>query len=421
MASSVDINGIGVQTAASLSEKSLLARIVARREAIAAAIRTLQGWIEERDYAGHEPYDILNSPLLKAPCFRPLPLQWSLIQIGKQGGSRLRRILRIPASKNPKALGLMLTGYCDRLQCGEDCWKQMNYLKSELRRLRSPREECFCWGYDWDYVALRGAVLPAFRANVIATVFCGDALLDMGQAGDPQAREMAESVGQFIVTRLNRSVDTAADLCFSYTPWDEARIFNSSALAGAFLARLGAYSRNSHYLELAKRSMHYLIRQQQQNGSWFYGARRSQRWIDGFHTGYNLVAMLEYRQLTGDEVVTPAIERGYAFYKQHFFDHGVVPKYFHDRVYPIDIHSCSQAIQTFCAFTREDSEAGDAALEIANWTVEHMRAPEGCFYYRRYHWRQDRTPYMRWGQAWMFRALARLQRVLPLSTSATQP
>ena len=380
--------------------------------AIDAALDSLQHWIEARDYAGNEPYDILNSRLLPNQVFALRPLSWGLNQLGKYGGSRLRRVLRVPISKNPKALGLMLAGYCDRLKAGAPSWSQMSYLKRELRRLRSPGEECFCWGYDWNYVSLRGPVLPAFTPNAIATVFCGQALLDMAEAGDQEAGEMAESAGQFLVSRLNRPVDTELDLCFSYTPSNHSRIFNSSALTAAFLARLAVERGRDQYLPLAQRAIHYLARAQRADGAWFYGAGASQRWIDSFHTGYNLEAMLAYRQFTKDRSFDEAIRHGYEFYLRNFFATSGAPKYFHNRLYPIDIHCCSQAILTFCAFKSDYTEARQKAMQAALWTLRHMRASEGYFFYQQHRGWRDGTPYMRWGQAWMFRALARLQRLL---------
>ncbi len=395
--------------------------------AVGTAVTQLQEWIEIRDYAGYEPYDILNSPLFSAAWLRRPPVSWAFIQVGKRwGGESLRRLLRVPISKNPKALALMLAGYCDRLRSGETCPDRMNYVKSQLALLRSPEEDFFCWGYDWDFVSLRGTVLPAFRPNVIATVFAGQALLDMVETtGDLEAAEMASSVGRFIVTRLRRPIDTAADLCFSYTPWDQTRIYNGSALAAAFLARLGRANGDREYLELSRRAMHYLIKEQRPDGYWFYGAGRAQRWIDGFHTGYNLEAMIAYRQGTGDGSVDDALGRGYNFYVDHLFDDRGVPKYLHDTLYPIDIHCCSQAILTFAAYASENPAAWQKALEVTEWSLNNMRTPSGHFAYQIHRWWRDETPYMRWAQAWMFRALARLQRGLrnayaaPTQTSRT--
>ncbi len=306
----------------------------------------------------------------------------------------------------------MLSGYCDLLTAGEDFWPQMNYLKTELKRLRSPREEHFSWGYDWNFVALRGTVLPRFSRMRLPRYSAAMPFLTWPRWGDPEAGQIAKAVGQFIVDRLNRSVDTPTDLCFSYTPWDRTRIYNSSALAGAFLTRLSASGLNVEYVDFAKRCMHYLCQAQRPDGSWFYGAGRLQRWIDSFHTGYNLEALLAYRRLTGDASVDHAIEHGYKFYVNHFFNRDGAPKYFNDRLYPIDVHCCSQAILTFCSFAREDASAIKRALQIADWTLGNMRSPSGTFCYQKHRFWRDRTPYMRWGQAWMFRALASMRKTL---------
>src|SRR5574337_124335 len=160
------------------------------------ALRSLQSCIKVRDYAGHEPYALLNSPYLAGQWARRPPFNVLFIQFGKRfGGALLRRILRVPVSKNPKALGLMLSAYADLAHSGEDIESEAQYLKSELGRLRSPGERTSCWGYDWDYFSLRGTSVPAFGPNCIASYFCGSALLDMFEAlGDTEAKQMALSV-----------------------------------------------------------------------------------------------------------------------------------------------------------------------------------------------------------------------------------
>jgi hypothetical protein len=388
------------------------------QDQVSCAVSKLQEWIEVRDYAGYEPYDILNAPVFSGTWWRRSWLSALLIQASRRwGGVRLRRILNVPESKNPKALGLMLSGYCDRLRLGEPCLAQARYLKSELARLRSPEERMFCWGYDWHFVSLRNTVLPAYHAHAIATVFCGQALLDLAEiTGDSEAGRMAASAAEFLVTRLNRSVDVGDDLCFSYTPSDRTRVYNSSALVGAFLARIAAHDGRSEYLDLARRAMHYLVREQQADGSWYYGAARLQRWIDSFHTAYNLTALMEYRQWTGDRTFDRALHKGYDFYQRRFFEPDGAPKYLHDRTYPLDIHCCSQAILAFCAFSNECPEALGRAMDVTKWTLNNMAARDGWFYYQKHRCWTNRTPYMRWGQAWMFRALTHAQKVFQSAT-----
>ena len=377
-------------------------------ERVENTLRKLGDWIIDRDYSGYEPYDILNSPYLKAGMFRRPPLSFALIQFGKRiGGRGMRELLRVPASKNPKALGLMLAAFCDLMRGGQDFSPEAMYLKSELKRLRSPKEEEYCWGYDWDYMSLRGTKLPAYSPNAIASYFCGEALLDMGQVfNDGEATEMGQSVGRFMVTRLNRPLDTPEQVCFSYTPADRTLIYNSSALTAAYLARAG--KDKPEYLRLARRAMNYLRSEQLPEGGWYYGARRRQRWIDGFHTSYNLCAMREYQQYTGDDSFDECIRRGHAYYGANFFAADEAPKYFDNQLYPVDIHSCSQAILHYCASADDVPSDLAKAVAVFEWTQNNMMQDDRVYIFQRHRTWINRTAYMRWGQAWMFRAMARL-------------
>ncbi len=377
---------------------------------LTGALELLRFWAEERDYAGHEPYDLLNSPWLTRVWEHSGLLSSGVIQLGRRfGGMRLRRLLQVPASKNPKALALFLAGYCDIARRGGDFLPRIAYLKSELRRLCSPAEVESCWGYDWNFVSLRGSVMRAFAPNSIATVFCADALLDVADLfGDEDSARMAESAARFCATRLNRSWDTPEELCFSYTPENETLIYNSSLLVGALLARVGVRAGNDEYVGLARRAMQFVCRRQRDDGAWMYGASTVQGWVDSFHTGYNLCALSAYRRFTGDGSFDDALNRGYDFYKSRCFSEEGIPKYFDNQMYPVDIHACAQAALTFCEFAESDPRAMERAAQVVQWTIRNMRSAEGCFYYQRRRIGANRTPYMRWAQAWMFRAMARV-------------
>jgi hypothetical protein len=387
-------------TQSALSESSSLTQ----------AIEALRTWIETRQFAGYEPFDLLNSPYLSRAWARKALPAIFLIQAGKRfAGLRLRHALKIPPSRNPKALGLCLSAYCDLALAGCEVSGEAEWLKSELIRLRSPREPEYCWGYDWDYRSLRGTRLPAFAPNCIASYFCASAMMDMSEVfGSSGALEIAESVARFMATRLNRSFESADEVCFSYTPNDKMLIYNSSALTGAFLARAGRLSGNENYLLLARKAMVFLQKGQLPTGGWYYGRLRRQRWIDSFHTSYNVCALLDYQRITGDSSFEGAMLHGHRYYQNSFFTEEGAPKYFPNRTFPIDIHACSQAILHFIAFSSIDPTALERARKTFQWTMRNMAAADGSFYYQRHRLWTNRAPYMRWGLAWMLRALAKL-------------
>jgi hypothetical protein len=126
-----------------------------------------------------------------------------------------------------------------------------------------------------------------------------------------------------------------------------------------------------------------------------------------------LVQRLRAARLSEDHG-RPAFEeamlRGHRYYQTNFFTGEGAPKYFHNRTFPIDIHACSQAILHFVAFSSIDPNALERASRTFQWTMRNMAAPDGSFYYQRHRLWTNRAPYMRWGQAWMLRALAKLLR-----------
>ena len=161
--------------------------------------------------------------------------------------------------------------------------------------------------------------------------------------------------------------------------------------------------------------MVFLVRGQLPAGGWYYGQLRRQRWIDSFHTSYNVCALLDYQQTSGDRTFEEAMLTGHRYYQATFFRSDGAPRYHHNRTFPIDIHACSQAILHFIAFSAIDPLALERAWKTFHWTLKNMAAPDGSFYYERHRLWTNRTPYMRWGQAWMLRALARLQFASNLS------
>ena len=95
-------------------------------------------------------------------------------------------------------------------------------------------------------------------------------------------------------------------------------------------------------------------------------------------------------------------EQGTTYYVKTFFLADGTPKYFRDRVYPLDIHAPAEAI----AFLATLGERYQAQTQIIlDWMVSNMLSPEGYFYYRKTKYGTNRIPYMRWSQAWAFHAL----------------
>ena len=271
--------------------------------------------------------------------------------------------------------------------------------------LKSPNIPHFCWGYHFDWQA-RDGFLPKFAPNIICTTFAGNALLDIYETfSDEKCLEMAVSAGEFLLNGLNITKGDD-EICFSYTPLEWSQVHNANLLGSAYLARLYSITKEEKFLEPAVNAVRYSIRRQNEDGSWPYGEDKTQQWVDNFHTGYNLVALKRFSEYTGSAEAIESLEKGFRFYKDHFFTKEGLPKYYHDRTYPIDIHAVAYSIVTLSEF--KDFGVGniDLANRIFAWSLNAMRGGDGNFFYQKKRFYTNRIPYMRWSQAWMLYAMA---------------
>jgi hypothetical protein len=184
------------------------------------------------------------------------------------------------------------------------------------------------------------------------------------------------------------------------------RIFNANLLAAALFCRVAHLTGETSLFEPALKAARYAVSRQREDGSWPYGEEATQGWIDNFHTGYNLCALKAIARFARTSEFDLSISRGFVFYRRHFIEQNGAPRYFHDRLYPIDVHCVAQTVITLLAFRDLDPRAADTARTVLVWALRHMRDEKGFFYYRILKLGTIRTSYMRWSQAWMLRALA---------------
>jgi hypothetical protein len=361
----------------------------------------LFSWCRTRDFAGHDPFDALNSRLFQTTPLaqsRNARLIWT--QLVKRSPVDVRPVVRVPAERNAKGVALfalaLLANY--RRVKTEEARQQARAMLAALLSMKIDGYSGAAWGYNFDWQS-RNFFAPRELPTIVATAFAARALVE----GD--LHEEARSVCEFIKKDLPRSVDNETEVCFSYAPNSNTRVFNASLLAAEVLASTG----EPELLDLAERATRYVVNNQRPDGSWYYGADPKQSWIDNFHTAYILFSLQRIINSTsfGAEF-QPALERGYEYWKNNFFLADGWPKYYHDDPYPADAHAAASAIVTFLECRGLDRDALTMAQKVATWTIQHLRDRRGFFYYQRRRFYTIRKPYMRWTEAWMLYALSRL-------------
>jgi hypothetical protein len=287
----------------------------------------------------------------------------------------------------------------------EEYKEKIFFLADQIEQLHSKGYSGICWGYNFDWQA-RAFFQPRYTPTVVATTYVGYALLDAYDLFQQEQWLMnARSSCDFVLKDLNRTYDQSGDFCFSYSPLDRTQVYNASLLGSRLLARVYSYTKEAELIESSKKSVSFCCKQQKENGAWSYGTLPFHQWIDNFHTGFNLECLHEFEKYTGDTSFNGYLEKGMEYYIQTFFTEKGQPKYYHDKLYPIDIHSPAQLIITLGRMGKI-AEHNELLSRVLYWTIEHMQDSRGYFYYQLKKTGSSKIPYMRWAQAWMFFGLS---------------
>jgi hypothetical protein len=372
----------------------------------------LLSWCREHDFAGHDPFDGLNSRLFQAtPLTKSRAARLAWTQLLKRSPADLRALALVPTERNAKGIALFALAQIAtyrRLQTEESA-QQVRNLLSMLLSMRVEGLSGAAWGYNFDWQS-RNFFAQRNTPTVVPTTFAARAFIEAYQVfPDDEYLNTARSVCDFILRDLPRSVDTKTELCFSYAPNSDTQIFNASLLAGEVLATVGKLTDDAALCYEAERAARYVINQQQPDGSWTYGTEPNQSWIDNFHTAYILFSLKRIIMACslGAEF-HEALKRGYRYWRDNFFLADGWPKYYHDDPYPADAHAAASAVVTLLECRDLDETSATMARQVTSWTVHNLRDQRGFFYYQRRRFYTVRKPYMRWTQAWMLYALARL-------------
>lgn len=371
------------------------------------SLRRLGEWVELHDYKGYDPGDGLNS-FLRPLAFGNRLAERILLQTIWKSPVNLRPLVGVKPMDSTKARGYMASGYLTLHEVLGDSSQQAKAAEclEWLMANKSPGHIGYAWGNHFDFVT-RGGCNPAGSPIIVWTSLIGQAFLEAyEQTNKARYLEVARGVCEWILN-LSRE-QTATGNCLSYVPFAQSSIHNSNMLGAGMLAGTWRHTREPELREVAQSAMLYSCSRQRPDGSWWYGEPPTYHWIDNFHTGYNLDSLKRYVEATGDESFRPHLESGLRYYREVFFKTDGCPRYYHNRTHPVDIQCAAQSIETLSYFAKDDPDCLPLAQTVANWTIDHMQGADGHFYYRYYPLMTARTPYIHWGQATMFKALALL-------------
>src|SRR6266446_7292816 len=118
------------------------------------ALDALLQWCRARNFAGHDPFDALNSRIFRAtPLTRSETARLVWTQIIKRSPLNLRRSVRVPAQKNAKGIALFaLAALANYRRLGTtEAESEARDLIDELIGLKISGYSGAAWGYIFDW------------------------------------------------------------------------------------------------------------------------------------------------------------------------------------------------------------------------------------------------------------------------------
>ncbi len=366
----------------------------------------MRRWFQECNYAGIDPY------LLDAKAFglRRLPGIGRLLVTMRQLLKPLHPYFprQVFSSCSPvvmaKAIGLILSGTARlyRVNRDESCLSECALLLELLKVQRSPGFSHLCWGQPF---AWGGSIrYPPYTPAVCVTSPIAHGILDYYEiAPNDETLTMLNDVALYLMNE-NGYEDLGDSLCLYYAPGNPTLAYNGNIMAASFLLRLSRITADEGLVTFASRAVNFVVEGQNPDGSWFYSDPRGKggliTTIDNRHSGFVLEHLKIAADILGDAAIEKAIERGWTYYKQVLFD-GPIPKWSPTQTYPVDIHDVAQAIITLLQLGQLDW-----ATQVTRFALDNLFDGNNQFFYKLFaNGQVNKTVFIRWGQAWMFKAL----------------
>lgn len=388
------------------------------RITITESLNSLSQWVNQEGAYGWDPYDALYSPWgpkLKNPYLRVL-----LIQMNNYSPFNLRALLKVRKGLDLKGTAVFVPAYAKMYRLTRDelyleiLRKRLEFVESSSLKEKYGYD---CWAsHYYPFVTVENSRLEVDSPDIVGTSRSIIALIEGYKAlKNHKLLDMAISASHFLTDVLFQ--EDALFPHFKYTISETTRIVpNASAHALEALSSILQMQNDSSLKETCEKTAQALVEIQRDDGSWVYSMYpdgRTKRDQLDFHQGYMIDGLLSFLPFSEEkDNLTSCIRSGASFYKDVLFRQDGAGYFRYPIFYPIDIHNQAQGIISFARMSKLHEEYLEAAKSISLWTIANMQDKSGYFYHQKWPLITNKTPHMRWGQAWMMLALATILKTL---------
>lgn len=316
---------------------------------------------------------------------------------------------RFPIADAHYAMGF---AYLARALGREEYLARAVHFLEVLEQTRCPGFARHGWGYPFHWQTRNGTI--AAGTPLITTVpyvyEAFQAVYDLD--GNPRWRDIMHSIAEHAYHDYrDRETSPRAASC-AYTPDhdDPCLVVNASAYRAFLLTRAARDLDEPRYFQTARRNAQYVLDAQNEDGSWPYATDGVRPFVDHFHTCFVMKALAKIEQLTGDEWLWPALDRGVAYYLNNLFAEDGLPRPFSKKprltVYERELYDLAECVNLCLLLRGRYPEMGAKLVRVAG--LEGWHKSDGSFRSRKLLLGWDNVPMHRWAQSQMFRALSLL-------------
>jgi rhamnogalacturonyl hydrolase YesR len=322
-------------------------------------------------------------------------------------------------------MGLFLAGYANLFEMT----RQEHYLIKAyecadwLIQNRSQGYSGFSWGYPFDWQSIR--YIPKNTPSSVVTATAGDGFYLLYKiTQNENFLDICKNICIFFVDNLNITYTNKDTLCYSYTPIDDYQVHNANLFVGEFLTRLGSEIDDYCLIQRGIHCGNFALKEQQAEGylpywglSQTYSHSSGKLRTDHYHSGFEIRMLYKLWKHTGIDTFQRAYTKYFRWYLRNMFRSCYIPKMTPDAFYPVNIHSCAEALLCQSTLLPDHPERISGIVRSVDWILNKMEYAPG-----RYAYLVKKYPaigelrinfaMIRWGQAWMLRAYSELLKFI---------
>ena len=278
--------------------------------------------------------------------------------------------------------------------------------------IESRCKDNYGWGYPFHWTTKMG-VVKSGTPLITVTPYVYEAFNCVyGIDCNIKWLEIMKSIAEHVLRDYNDTYISENVSASSYTPYDHRLVVNASAYRSSLLFNAAKTFSENEYLERAEQNRNFVLKSQQEDGSWLYAMDFHGDFIDNIHTCFVLKSLIKGNNIYPSTSCDDSIQRGIQYYLRNLLDSNKLPKPFSKEpritIYRKELYdygeflNISYMLYDICPLVRE------VIPIVLNDLFKRWARKDGSFRTRQLLIGWNNVPFHRWGYSQLFRSLCQL-------------